>query len=66
MSPVCSEAVVLAAVCWRLARPSGPIFLYQDRSVRLWAIFCPLLSSIAELGRWVRKLKYPRVEEKFE
>lgn len=56
---------VLAVMVCRLARPSGPIFLYHDRSIRWLAIFCPVLSSAVELGRWVRRLKYPSVEEKF-
>lgn len=57
---------VLAAMVCRLASPSGPIFLYQDKSTRWLAIFCPELSRVRELGRWVRGLKYPNVREKFE
>lgn len=49
----------------RWASPSGPIFLYQERSIRCKAIFCPLFSRLVVLGRCVRGLKYPRVEEKF-
>ena len=56
---------VLVAMSCRLASPSGPIFLYQDRSIRLEAIFCPVLSSFVELNRWVSGLKYPSDEEKF-
>lgn len=57
---------VLDAVSCRLASPSGPTFLYQDRSVRWVAIFCPVFRRFVEHRRWVRMLKYPRVEEKFE
>lgn len=56
---------VLDAIIWRSASPSGPIFLYQDRSIRWEASFCPLFSRFVELRRWDRWLKYPRVEEKF-
>ena len=56
---------VLVIVSWRLASPSGPIFLYQDKSIRWEAIFCPLFSEIKELRRCIRGLKYPSIEEKF-
>lgn len=62
---MCRVVEALVAVSWRSASPSGPIFLYHDRSMRWEAIFCPLFRRIVELGRWVRRLKYPRVVEKF-
>lgn len=62
---MCKGVEVLAAVSWRLARPSGPIFLYQDRSIRWEAIFCPLLSRLREAGRCIKWLKYPSMDEKF-
>lgn len=65
ISPLCSGVEVLVVVACRLARPSGPIFLYQDRSIRWLAIFCPRFKRVLEPRRWVRGLKYPRVEEKF-
>lgn len=40
-------------------------FLYQDRSIRWEAIFCPLFRRVRELRRCVRGLKYPSMEEKF-
>lgn len=39
--------------------------MYQDRSIKWEASFCPLCSRFVELRRWVRGLKYPSVEEKF-
>lgn len=59
------EVEVLVIVSWRSAIPSGPIFLYQERSIRWEAIFCPLFSRVRELRRCVRGLKYPNMEEKF-
>lgn len=56
---------VLAAMSCKSASPSGPIFLYQDRSIRWEAIFWPLFSSFMEVRRCVKWLKYPSVEEKF-
>ena len=56
---------VLAARSCRSARPSGPIFLYQDRSMRWEAMLCPPFSSFVEVRRCVSGLKYPSVEEKF-
>lgn len=56
---------VLVAMSCRSASPSGPIFLYQDRSIRCVAIFCPLFSSFVELRRCISGLKYPSVDEKF-
>lgn len=56
---------VLVAMSWRSASPSGPIFLYQDRSIRWEASFCPLFRRFVELRRWDRGLKYPSVREKF-
>lgn len=40
--------------------------MYQDRSIRWDAIFCPVVNRWVELGRCVRGLKYPRVDEKFK
>lgn len=37
----------LAADSCRLANPSGPIILYQDRSIRWEAMFCPMLRKLA-------------------
>lgn len=48
---------VLVAMSWISASPSGPIFLYHDRSIKCEAIFCPLFSRLVELRRWVRGLK---------
>lgn len=56
----------LVAMTCRLASPSGPIFLYQKRSIRCEAIFCPLFRRLVVLGRCIKGLKYPREEEKFE
>lgn len=56
---------VLVIVSWRSATPSGPIFLYQERSIRWEAIFCPLFNRARELRRCVRGLKYPSMVEKF-
>ena len=56
---------VLVARSCRSASPSGPIFLYQDRSIRCEAIFCPLFRSFVEVRRCVNGLKYPNVDEKF-
>lgn len=57
ISPVCRVVEVLVAMSCRSASPSGPIFLYQDRSIRWEAMFCPLLSRFVELSRCVRGLK---------
>lgn len=57
---------VLAAISCKLASPSGPSILYQERSIRWEAMFCPLLRRLVILRRWVRGLKYPREVEKFE
>lgn len=56
---------VLVAISWRSASPSGPIFLYQERSTRWEAIFWPLFKRVEELKRWVKGLKYPSIDEKF-
>lgn len=50
----------LDAVSCKLASPSGPSILYQDRSIRWEAIFCPPLRNLVMLKRWTRGLKYPR------
>lgn len=36
---------VLVAMSCKSAMPSGPIFLYQDKSIRWEASFCPLSRS---------------------
>ena len=36
--------MALLIMSCKSARPSGPIFLYHDRSIKCEAIFCPLLS----------------------
>lgn len=41
ISPLCSVVEVLVAVICRLASPSGPTFLYHDRSIKWLASFCP-------------------------
>lgn len=56
----------MAAVICRVARPSGPTILYQDRSIRWEAIFWPPVRRLVELSRWTRGLKYPSDVEKFE
>ncbi len=56
---------VLIAMSCKSVSPSGPIFLYQERSIRWEAIFCPLFSRLVVLGRCIRGLKYPKEEEKF-
>lgn len=57
---------VLAAVCCRLASPSGPNILYQERSIKWEAMFCPPLRILVMLRRCARGLKYPKDTEKFE
>lgn len=42
---------ILDAVSCRLANPSGPSILYQDRSIRCEAIFCPPLKILVMLKR---------------
>lgn len=39
--------------------------MYQDRSIRWDAIFCPLFSRFVEAGRWDKGLKNPNEVEKF-
>lgn len=39
--------------------------MYQDRSIRWDAIFCPLFSRVVEARRWDRGLKNPNEVEKF-
>lgn len=58
--------MIFEVVSCRAANPSGPISLYQDRSIRFRAVFCPFLRRFVELRRWVRRLKYPSVVEKFD
>lgn len=48
---------VLAAIRCRLANPSGPRVLYQDKSIKCEAMFCPPLRRLNVLRRWVRGLK---------
>lgn len=42
---------VLDAVSCRLASPSGPSILYQERSIRWEAMFCPPLRKLVMLRR---------------
>lgn len=56
--------VALDAISCRLASPSGPNSLYQERSTRWEAMFCPPASRIFTFERCVRGLKYPRDREK--
>lgn len=56
----------LVAISCRLASPSGPSFLYQDRSIRWEAMFWPPLRRFVVLRRCTRGLKYPSDVEKFE
>lgn len=65
MRPVWAIVEVLDARSCVLASPSGPSFLYQKRSMRCKAIFCPLFSAFMGVMRWMSRLKYPREEEKF-
>lgn len=57
---------VLVAISCKLASPSGPRILYQERSIRCEAMFCPPPRRLDMVKRWVRGLKYPRDVEKFE
>lgn len=66
IKPGWREVAVLAAIICRLASPSGPNILYQERSIRWEAIFWPPLSRFVVVERCVRGLKYPRDVEKFE
>lgn len=66
ISPTCRVVEVLVARSCRSASPSGPIFLYQDRSIRCEANFCPLFSRFVEVRRCVRGLKNPNEVEKFD
>ena len=65
MSPVCIRVMALLAATCSSARPSGPIFLSQERSIRCRAMFCPFSRRVLEQNRWIRGLKYPSREEKF-
>lgn len=56
-------ATLAADIC-RLARPSGPSSLYQERSTRWEAMFCPPVRNVFMLRRCVKGLKYPREIEK--
>lgn len=62
---MCIEVAVLLAATCRSARPSGPIFLSQARSIRCRAMFCPFSSRFLDKNRCTRGLKYPNMEEKF-
>lgn len=64
ISPGCAWVMAFAIVCWRLARPSGPRSLYQERSIRWEAIFWPPVSIVFVLMRCIVGLKYPRDREK--
>lgn len=65
MRPVWAVVEVLDARSCVFASPSGPSFLYQNRSMRCKAIFCPVSSAFMGVMRWVSRLKYPKEEEKF-
>ena len=54
----------LAAISCRLASPSGPRSLNQDRSTRWEAIFWLLVIMFVVLKRCASGLKYPRETEK--
>lgn len=56
--------MVLAVVACRLASPSGPSSLYQDRSMRWEAMFWPPVRRVFVLDRCVSGLKYPKEIEK--
>ena len=49
--PVWKEVAVFDAIICRLASPSGPISLYQERSIRWEAMFWPLLNSFVVMNR---------------
>ena len=55
--PEWREVAVLVAISCRLASPSGPRVLYQDRSIRCEAMFCPPLRRLVMVRRWIRGLK---------
>lgn len=63
---MCRVVRALAAICCRLARPSGPIILYQEESTRCVAMFWPPPSRAIVLGRCIRGLKCPSDVEKSE
>lgn len=48
---------VLAADACRLANPSGPSSLYQERSIRWEAMFWPAVKKFVTLKRCARGLK---------
>lgn len=60
------EVAVFDAIICRLANPSGPRSLNQERSIRWEAMFWPPLSIFVGINRCTRGLKYPRAVEKFE
>lgn len=62
---MCARVAALLAATCSSARPSGPIFLSQERSIRCRATFCPFSSRVLEQNRWISGLKYPSREEKF-
>ena len=47
----------LVVVSCMLANPSGPNSLYQDRSMRWEAMFCPPVSRFVTLNRCISGLK---------
>lgn len=57
ISPECRVVEVLVAISCRSASPSGPSFLYQERSIRWEAMFWPPLSRLVEVKRCIRGLK---------
>lgn len=64
--PEWKAVAALVVVICKLASPSGPSILYQERSIRWEAMFCPPLRKLVMLRRWIKGLKYPRDVEKFE
>lgn len=62
---MCIEVAALLAATCSSARPSGPIFLSQERSIKCRAMFCPFSNRFLEKNRCTRGLKYPNAEEKF-
>ena len=66
ISPVCRVVEIFVTICCRSASPLGPIFLYQNRSVRWRANFCPWFNRLVVLERWASSLKYRSLVEKFK
>lgn len=66
MRPLWREVEISDDVRCRSANPSGPNFLYQDRSISWVAIFWPGWRRFKELDRCIRGLKKPREDEKLK